>query len=108
MPVRDVLVGNAGCHVEHDDTALAVDVVTVTETTELLLAGGIPDIELDGTKVLKGAELVPVSGLTQGACRRKGALSYCGETQRVNIDTEGGNVLLLELARQMALDEGGL
>lgn len=27
------------------------------------------------------------------------ALSYCSETQRVDIDTEGGDVLLLELAR---------
>lgn len=35
-------------------------------------------------------------------------LSYCGETQRVDIDTEGGNVLLLELASQMALDKRGL
>lgn len=52
MPVGNVLVGDAGGNIEHDDTALAVDVVTVTETTELLLAGGIPDIELDLTKVL--------------------------------------------------------
>lgn len=52
MPVGNVLVGNAGGNIEHDDTALAVDVVTVTETTELLLAGGIPDIELDLAEVL--------------------------------------------------------
>ena len=53
VPVGNVLVGNAGRHVEHDDTALAVDVVTVTEATELLLAGGIPDIELDRAEVLR-------------------------------------------------------
>lgn len=52
VPVGDVLVGNAGGDIEHDDTALAVDVVTITETTKLLLAGGIPDVELDLTKVL--------------------------------------------------------
>lgn len=52
MPVGDVLVGDAGGNIEHDDTALAVDVVTVTEATELLLTGGIPDIELDLTEVL--------------------------------------------------------
>jgi len=53
VPVGDVLVGDARGDVEHDDTALAVDVVAVTETTELLLASGVPDIELDLTKVLR-------------------------------------------------------
>ena len=52
MPVGDVLVGNARCDVEHDDTALSVDVVTIAETTELLLTSGVPDIELDLTVVL--------------------------------------------------------
>lgn len=53
MPVGDVLVGDAGSDIEHDDTALAVDVVTVTETTELLLTSGIPNIEADLAVVLK-------------------------------------------------------
>jgi hypothetical protein len=30
VPVGDVLVGNAGGDVEHDDAALAVDVVAIT------------------------------------------------------------------------------
>lgn len=34
--------------------------------------------------------------------------TYCGEAERVNLDTESGNVLLLELSSQMTLDEGGL
>lgn len=53
MPVGNVLVGDAGSDIEHDDAALAVDVVAITETTELLLTGGIPDVELDGTEVLQ-------------------------------------------------------
>lgn len=52
VPVGNVLVGDTGGNVEHDDTGLAVDVVTITETTELLLTGGIPDIELNGSQVL--------------------------------------------------------
>ncbi len=52
MPVGNVLVCDAGRHIEHDDAALAVDVVTITETTELLLTSSIPDIELDGAEVL--------------------------------------------------------
>lgn len=31
-----------------------------------------------------------------------------GEAQGVNLDSQGGHVLLLELASQMTLDEGGL
>lgn len=34
--------------------------------------------------------------------------AYRGEAERVDFDTERGNVLLLELASQMALDEGRL
>lgn len=52
MPVGNVLVGDTRGDVEHDDTALAVDVVTISQTTELLLTGGIPDVELDVSQVL--------------------------------------------------------
>jgi hypothetical protein len=52
VPVGNVLVGNAGCDVEHDDTALSIDVVTITETTELLLTGSVPHVELNLTQVL--------------------------------------------------------
>ena len=34
--------------------------------------------------------------------------TYRRKAERVDFDTECGDVLLLELARQMALDEGGL
>ena len=53
MPVRNVLVGDSGCDVEHDDTALSVDVIPISETTELLLSCGIPDIELYRSVVLE-------------------------------------------------------
>lgn len=52
VPVGDVLVGDTGGDIKHDDTALAVDVVTVTKTSKLLLTGGIPDIEADLAIVL--------------------------------------------------------
>lgn len=35
-------------------------------------------------------------------------VTYRGETKRVHFDSKGGNVLLLELASQVALDEGCL
>jgi hypothetical protein len=59
MPVGNVLVGDARRHVEHDDAALAVDVVAIAETTKLLLTGSVPHIELDGAEVLK-ADLASV------------------------------------------------
>lgn len=103
VPVGNVLVGDTGGNIEHDDTGLAVDVVAITETTKLLLTGGIPDIELDVTQVLS----LRVSRLGIRSGVRRG-ITYGGELQRVNLDTKCGNVLLLEFTSQVALDEGGL
>lgn len=44
---------------------------------------------------------------TRGGAGRRGK-AYGGECKRVHFDTEGGNVFLLKLASQVALDEGGL
>jgi hypothetical protein len=53
VPVGNVLIGDTGGDIEHDDTALAVDVVTITETTKLLLPGGVPNVKLNLTIVLQ-------------------------------------------------------
>lgn len=45
VPVGHVLVGDAAGHIEHDDAALTLDVVDITEASELLLAGSVPDVE---------------------------------------------------------------
>lgn len=55
VPVGNVLVGDARSHIEHDDTTLAVDIVSIPQTTELLLASGIPHVKLDCTQVLRGS-----------------------------------------------------
>ena len=52
MPVGYVFVGDAGRDIEHDNTTLSINVVSVTETSKLLLSGSIPDIELDLAQVL--------------------------------------------------------
>jgi hypothetical protein len=57
--------------------------VTITETTKLLLTGSIPSVEADTAEI----------GI---------------EDNWMYFNTNGGNVLLLELARQMAFNEGGL
>lgn len=56
MPVGNVLVGNSRSDVEHDDTALTVNVVSISQPTKLLLTSGIPNIELEFTKVGKKAK----------------------------------------------------
>jgi len=58
MPVGNVLVGNSRSDVEHDDTALTVNVVSISQPTKLLLTSGIPNIEFEFTKVGKKAKRV--------------------------------------------------
>lgn len=58
VPVGHVLVGDAGSNIKHDDATLALDVVTITETTKLLLSCSIPDIEANGAKVGREGERV--------------------------------------------------
>ena len=83
VPLGDVGVGDTGADIEHDDTAVATDVISVSESTEFLLTGGIPNIEDD----------VSVGGV---------------ERHGVHLDTKGGDVALLELTSQVTLDEGSL
>ena len=53
MPVGNVLVCDTRSDVEHDDTALSVDVVPVAKTTEFLLPCCVPDVELDLAIILE-------------------------------------------------------
>lgn len=39
MPIWDVFVGNTRCYIKHNNSALTLDVVTITKTTEFLLTG---------------------------------------------------------------------
>lgn len=83
MPIRDILVCDAGSHIKHDDTALPLDIISITQSTEFLLTCRVPGIEADFTVV-------------------------CVETDWVHFDTERGNVLFLKLARQVTLYKGRL
>ena len=61
VPVGDVLVGDAGRYIEHNDAALAVDVIAVSQSSELLLPCCVPDIELDLTEILLNVRLCRIS-----------------------------------------------
>jgi hypothetical protein len=52
MPVWYVLVGDTGGDIEHDNSGLSIDVITVSKTAKLLLTSCVPNIKGDLTKVL--------------------------------------------------------
>lgn len=66
VPVGHVFVGNPRGHIEHDDTALALDVVAVSQTTKFFLSGRVPYVKDDVTKV--GVEVEGVDLDTKSSC----------------------------------------
>jgi hypothetical protein len=63
MPVGHILVGDTSGNIEHDDTTLSTNVVTVSQTTELLLSSSVPHAEDDLSEV--GVELERVDFHTE-------------------------------------------
>ncbi len=51
MPVWYILVRNTGSDIEHDDSALSLNVVSITKTPKLFLASCIPNIEFNWATV---------------------------------------------------------
>ena len=67
VPIWNILVRDSGRDVEHDDAALPVDIVSISETTKLLLPRRIPHIELNLAVVLFFSSQ-PRSGLDERSC----------------------------------------
>ena len=82
VPLWHVLISDSGADIEHDDTAVTTNVVSISESSELLLTGGIPNVEEDHT----------FAGI---------------EWHWMDFDTEGSDVFLLEFSGKMSLDECG-
>lgn len=82
VPIRDVLVGDTRGYVEHDNRALTLDIIPVSQASELLLPCRVPHVESDGPPVRV-------------------------EHQRVHFNTESRNVSFLELSSQMSFYECG-
>jgi hypothetical protein len=80
VPVGDMLVRLTVGNIEHDDSSISEDVVSITKTPEFLLSGSIPTIETNHTTVRL-------------------------EIKRMDLNTQSGNVLLFEFASQMAFHE---
>lgn len=45
MPIWYIFVGNTRCYIEHNNSALTLDVVTITKTTEFFLTGCNPQMK---------------------------------------------------------------
>jgi hypothetical protein len=67
MPVRYVFVGNSGGDIEHDDTALPLNIITISQATKFLLTGGIPHVESEVTEI--GVEFERMDFNTKSGCR---------------------------------------
>merc|ERR1719333_154434 len=83
VPVWHVLVSHTRGHIKHDDGTLSLNVVTIPESSKLLLASSVPDVETDCSSV----------GM---------------EHQGVDLDSESGHILFLELTSKMSLDKSSL
>lgn len=97
MPVWHILVCNTRGHIKHDDTAMSVDIITISKSTKLLLAGCIPYIKLNAAVVL-----IPYEYLLK---RRQLLKTHSSESERTNIHSKSCDIFLLEFACQMALYE---
>jgi hypothetical protein len=69
MPIGDTFVRDSRGDIKHDDTTLALNVITITKTTKFFLTSGIPHIKDDGTKV--GSESKRVNFDTESSWSRK-------------------------------------
>mmetsp|Transcript_26955 Transcript_26955/g.63311 ORF Transcript_26955/g.63311 Transcript_26955/m.63311 type:complete len:233 (-) Transcript_26955:98-796(-) len=83
VPVGNILVCNTRGYIEHDNSTLALNVVSVTKSSELLLSGSVPNVEFDGTTV----------GV---------------EAQGMHLYPQSCNIFLFEFSRQVTFDERGL
>ena len=55
VPIGHIFIGNTRRDIKHYDSALALDVVSITKTTKFLLASRVPNVKADCTEV--GGEL---------------------------------------------------
>ena len=51
VPGWHVFVGDTRSHIEHDYSALTLNVVAISKTSELLLTGRVPHVECDRTSI---------------------------------------------------------
>lgn len=83
IPFGDVLIGDSGGDVEHENSGIGTNIVTLTKSSEFFLSGSVPEGKFDRS-------VVGVEG--DGA----------------DLNSLGGDILLLKLTGDVSFDEGGL
>ena len=63
MPVWNILVSDTRGYVEHNDSALAINVVSITKPTKLFLTGGVPYVENYLAEVLSISSVIFFKGV---------------------------------------------
>ena len=76
------MICDSGADIEHDNTTVSTNIVSISESSKFLLTGGIPYVEKDHT----------FAGI---------------EWHWMDLDTKSSNVFLLELSGKMSLNECG-
>jgi hypothetical protein len=66
MPIRDILVSDSGSDIKHDDRTLSLNVVSIPESSELLLTCSIPDVESNDSSI--GVENEGMYFYSEGCC----------------------------------------
>jgi hypothetical protein len=82
VPLWNVLISDSGADIEHDDTAVSTNIVSISESTKFLLTSSVPNVEEDHT----------FAGI---------------EWHWMDLDTKCGNIFLLEFSGKMSLNECG-
>ena len=71
MPIWYILVCDPSCDIKHDNGTLTLDVVAISQASELLLACSVPDVKSDWTSV--GIEHQRMYLNTKGGCNCEGS-----------------------------------
>ena len=70
MPVGNIFIRDTRGNVKHDDTTLALNVVSVSKTTELFLSCSVPHVEANCAEV--GVERERMHLNTESSCKLLG------------------------------------
>ena len=83
VPFRYVFVSNSGGNIEHEDGGISANIVTLTQTSQLFLASGVPKWEFD--RAMVGVK-----------------------SNRADLNSLSGYILLLEFSCDVPFNERGL
>jgi hypothetical protein len=93
------------CHVEHDNSTLSLDVISITEAAKFLLSGGVPYVEPDRPSIRVKHEGVDLH--TKGRYRKNDTAPQSQNYSRLSLREAEilTNIFLFKFSCEVALDE---